>query len=442
MAVLLAQDIGRPEENARLRKIRPVEETGKENYNDTSDALCDLDILQNIWETKEYRIFPRSIMRHLRQDTNLSDAAILCWQTLFELAYFNKNWEIDISKGELAKEMNKSTSTIARLLTQLEQLNYIAIHHNRINQVWQSSTITVRFPKKALETIKQENNRNKKVNLSDKISYNVKPSNVHLRTSTIVIHGKENIINQSNTMNHGLLSSNVDLLEEGKGSTPGVKNAIQVCSQLDGGISIFEESNNTILNNYKNTNNNSETVVVCDSKCEKKYANELNDIQDCELLLKNLEELRRQAEHEWVKEKDRKQMHDKMRRFHEIDSAYRIQQMKLERLQKISKKEMQLQHKHSQVNQDIDFVKNKKGERPISDFTFKRMLRTIESLGYQGDRKIRLVNEILFEVRFGSLINCNRTQLGMTVDHSVNVALKLVREGRWCKPIAFDGFFG
>jgi hypothetical protein len=45
-----------------------------------------------------------------------------------------------------------------------------------------------------------------------------------------------------------------------------------------------------------------------------------------------------------------------------------------------------------------------------------------------------LINEIVFEIRFGSLVKSQDKKDPLDIEMAVNIALKLVREGRWSTP--------
>jgi len=88
----------------------------------------------------------------------------------------------------------------------------------------------------------------------------------------------------------------------------------------------------------------------------------------------------------------------------------------------------------NKLNSDEKYVHNVPGSRQMSEFTFKRLYKMLSGLNYRNDSLNCLLNEIVFEVRFGSLTYKQDSTSELDVDHAVNIAVKLVRERRWKKP--------
>lgn len=85
------------------------------------------------------------------------------------------------------------------------------------------------------------------------------------------------------------------------------------------------------------------------------------------------------------------------------------------------------------------FVKDLPGERKISDQEFFWLKAQLAGFGVQEGRVLnQLINEILYEVRFGSLKVRRADQKPMGVRHGLNIALKLLRGGLWAKPVGLE----
>ena len=74
-------------------------------------------------------------------------------------------------------------------------------------------------------------------------------------------------------------------------------------------------------------------------------------------------------------------------------------------------------------------------QKTLNPFSSKRLVKGLYALGYRNSDLAEITNEIQFEILCGSLIKSNITGEPLSVDHAINVALKLVREQRWSKPL-------
>ena len=110
-----------------------------------------LENIKKVLKTKEYRSIPTSILAYLRNDINLQDGAVLCWMTLFELAYFEEKWTISISLRSLSEALgNRSIRTIQRWITQLSNGQYIK---KVVQENGEITRYAVRFPQEIVEKI-------------------------------------------------------------------------------------------------------------------------------------------------------------------------------------------------------------------------------------------------------------------------------------------------
>ena len=87
-----------------------------------------------------------------------------------------------------------------------------------------------------------------------------------------------------------------------------------------------------------------------------------------------------------------------------------------------------------------NLLDQQQGDRNIPAVTKQRLYQALEKLGYKNTEKTQLANEIIYEACFGSLVISNIDQTKNTIDKAVNIALKLLREGRWYTPGAYNQF--
>ena len=189
--------------------------------------------IQSLWQNKEYRNIPVELMRHFRQQSNISASAVLCWQALHEMAFFNKDWVIQISKNGLAKELNKSPTTVARLLHELERHGYIWRSQSKYKGYNLPNKIYVTIPSEAIEAISKKPDRKQAIKECGTIDYSVDVNEVEQ------IEGKKEI------------------------ETPDLELEKKDPNCATGGYTIFGITNNNINNNINNNSeDNSEPDIV------------------------------------------------------------------------------------------------------------------------------------------------------------------------------------
>ena len=190
-------------------------------------------VIQSLWQNKEYRNIPVELMRHFRQQSNISASAVLCWQALHEMAFFNKDWVIQISKNGLAKELNKSPTTVARLLNELERHGYIWRSQSKYKGYNLPNKIYVTIPPEAIEAISKKPDRKQAIKECGTIDYSVDANEVEQ------IEGKKEI------------------------ETPDLELEKKAPNCATGGYTIFGITNNNINNNINNNSeDNSEPDIV------------------------------------------------------------------------------------------------------------------------------------------------------------------------------------
>jgi len=123
-----------------------------------------------------------------------------------------------------------------------------------------------------------------------------------------------------------------------------------------------------------------------------------------------------------------------MEAFHKIDSSLSTVKIKLETLQNIHNKQKEKKAYNQKMTNNQYFISSKEGQRSLSHLMLNRLIHHLEKLKIYGEEKTKLINEIVFEVRFGSLVKNNTTNQENTIDRAINIAIKLVKEGRWNTP--------
>lgn len=416
----------------------------------SSQPCSSRDIL-DINRSKEYTLIATTILESVLTDTRLNAQSVKLWQLLFNQARYNPNLDIKISYSYLSKKLGKSTRTIARYVETLQNAGYLIVTHNFDNNGGQRpSTISVRVPQFSIEHAKDKKDRHHKnhssnnelliENLSKDIDYieNVDHNNhsdpvavtelVNSLTIEDVLHGtnQDNIpILEVNQIPHETISTN-----ENTSIRPQHQDSVNTPQDKNdrGGHDINVIQNNI---NKKDINKNNNNIVVPFSEIETKDS-KLSVLQD---KIHQMEKRLSEGTKELSNIKDHTLLYDQIRKNSELEGSLHLARIALERLQKeFEDKNSELQVTN-QLTSDPSFMVAKTGDRAIPQFTFKRLVKSLKGYGYQGNSLNCLINEIVFEARFGSLINCNKSKTALSVDNAVNIALKLVRENRWSTPV-------
>ncbi len=413
----------------------------------------DVRTLKDLWQHKEYRLFPRAVLRYLRHDQTITDAAKLCWQALFELAFFDSNWSITVSKSELAQELNKSPSTIARLLNQLEQADYIKRHHRIEDNAWQASCIDVRLPQAALAQLSSAQDRKKPTHSEHNPNVALNPDDQNINDTDVLL--QDDGVNQDNDAQNSTCEvllgmpapSNPDAsgypedatlvdaatvsVAAQETSSPHNESLVIPSPNLQQGLSTNETRKNN--NKFNKINTTTEPVVVNfitskNTEWDETLSDSETQMQQYQTQIQALN-----AQLRTPQPNDAKWALLKQLALLEGALADAKQQ------QVTAKQQKQKAHAETQrlanLTSNRHFCQQLSGPRPVSDFQLRRIEKSLQDAAIPSSDRIRVLNEIVFEIRFGSLTHQRDTQRPLTTNHAINIALKLVREGRWQVPV-------
>lgn len=344
----------------------------------TTEICNPADILQ-LNKTKEFTLISTYLLEALLTDTRLLAESAKLWQILFNRARFDENLEVRISYRELANILGKSVRSICRYISDLVQKHYLSIQNNYlVNDGQTINSIYVRFPQHIINSALQSKDR--------------------ITTAP-----------QTNTGHLAIDKSD---------------------RQMDDNHVI---ANNSI--NYKNKiTNNIETeitsvVVECEMNLQKQLHTKQQELTALQQSMAMLQQQLSCANDAIVQ-------FDLMRKFTEHDAAIALTTHAIARLEETHVKQQQQNTHRQHLQQRGDYINQQTGERKLSAFTLKRLQYVLQENGYNGAQQKQLMNEVVHEVRFGSLVLSNQTQQILPVEHAINIALKLIREKRWCSPNA------
>lgn len=352
--------------------------------------------IQKLNQTKRYSLIATAMLEKIMADRSLISSAAKLWQFLYSQATINEELKITLSYSMLATKFSCSERTIQRHVKNLNEKGYLIVKNNFYHTGQKANTFYIRFPQNHIEEI--EKTANRKIN----------------------IEGEE--LNKTTYLN------------------PMCKEDNFVTPRHDKTVLPYNE----VININKNTNNN----VVVSSIPSKMVTQKNINFNSCQTYSQNLQELDQQLaciqrlEQELLQLQDQQlqtlsqmESYDLLRRIGEISAAISHENHVLEQLKKQIANTVTKQERQQKLTESMDFMNQQPGNRQISSFALKRLQKTIQDI-VTSDIKIQnqLMNEVIYEIRFGSLVCSNKTKEELPTDHAINIALKLIRENRWFTP--------
>ena len=139
------------------------------------------------------------------------------------------------------------------------------------------------------------------------------------------------------------------------------------------------------------------------------------------------------TEKAWLSERDLQQKVINQDKFGQIDAVYQLEQASQQLEKKLQQVESTLA-RENKLTKDKQYISKLEGKRVISPFAFKYLEKNLSAFHSDSFHIAKLLNEIIYEVRFGSLRFSKTTGAEILIQHAINIALKLIREGRWQTP--------
>jgi len=96
--------------------------------------------------------------------------------------------------------------------------------------------------------------------------------------------------------------------------------------------------------------------------------------------------------------------------------------------------EIQQQQRHQKLHQDPRCIHQLEGQRKLSEQEMTFVFKKLSAFNLSAKRRNQLINEVIFETRFGSLVKNNQTQQENSIKRAINIGCKLIRAGQWGTP--------
>lgn len=400
---------------------------------------CEASDLLNLSESKQYTLFATPLLEKLLSDTRLIKGAASLWQLLYSFAKCNSALEVTIKYQTIAKKMGKSTKTISRYIKSLNEHGYLLNRKNFREDGGQSCyTFALRIAKDILKDVQKAPDRKKHTtDNEDKTNFYKKDSsNV---TETIQTQEKPHLNNQ-NIPYINCATINHDVPQEINALPSNDSTQMTFTSELDktvrGGVDI------TVLpyiNNQEVLLNNN-TAVVIDQNLKEMKAPQPDEINPISNEIKTIEaELSELILQEncliqqfiTANSQTKRELYQKQRNF-----AEKINKLK-QRKDIILANHKQQQQSLAQNEIFIQTLYQTETSRALSKNQLNYLKNALVTLKIPSETQDSLIQEIIFAIRFDSLVHAKDSHKQLGVGHALNIAIKLIREGRWETPARF-----
>lgn len=444
---------------------------------------CDAIDIFDLNKKKEYTLTATCILENVLTNPNLNAQTAKLWQVLFNKAKFNSNLEVKISYAALAKSLHRSCRSISRYVKTLVKEGYLLVDENFSRDgSQQSNTLSVRIPNIVVEEVKGKKDRVvNKVSFSSNNSKQLVTDEQTELTSNkatacldIECSSTQNQLNAEikndgelltkstapiasfieNTISQHPQLINEDLTDDTIGITPNDKN--------DRGEDDKTVVHKAIINKNKILNNNSVVVGISQSKkigvLDSEGTTSIQSDMDydphtntesssmTDEIITNSGVLRETLSKIDNEEDMNKRQIDTLNAkinslYIKMGSANTLEKIniyeEIRRLQALVTTMTVLINQKNILKPSIHLIDKvdepSSKERLLSETDTRRIMKGIKSLDLDESDQKRLLNEVSYAIRFGSLRVSQTGQL-LSIPHAVNIALKLLREKRWETP--------
>lgn len=419
-------------------------------------------------EQKEYTLIPTLFLNHLVADSRLIKGAANLWQILFNFAKGNKELATSVRYKKLADILGKSTKTIIRYVQSLKNAGYLGIQPNyRDNGGKSINTFYLQIPPEILNQLQKAPDRRKNKTTDTTVFTNTNP--IH---STPAYKEDNSEDSPASALYTKEATSHENVLRETLIETPCEENDPKSAQNVIEEIETHSDHNpvktketsaqpsskvsfstpcdsfvttpcdrtvTTINNNLKEILNNNSAVVVdqfdinlnlslgCDkAPLHTKISAINNEIATLE-----------KQETDLAMQSHGKGSQDKLSLFQQRRKiAQTINTL-------VSQKDIlqaQLKEQSKVHENNIQFEKQISGEGPrqLAGSHAARLEVFLQQTLLTPHQRQQLRQEIIYAIRFGSLVHSCQNKQPMSLGHSLNIALKLVKEGRWERPMEMN----
>jgi len=373
---------------------------------------------------------------------NLSASAYRVWHFIRAYAAFDTEcYSAKLSQEHIAEKLKCSVKTISRAIGEIKEARLIEVKGNvSRTSGTQANTYFIIFPKEAYAATEET---------ADKI-VKFSPSQESNSTSDVVISApsldidvqpKAMLIDSAQISADTVHCKSVNPMDK-VDHTPSVK-----CDVPYRDINFIEKNNN---------------IVVFDLSKNEEKQDEVSPLQKVELttLLTQLKNERQSLTTQLAQSSQFKSVNDRLSFLKDVlnnrtdSNAQEVENKSNHVLKRLNDVDIEIeqvskqlekhniafekQQKTQLLHQDPSFVNKLQGDRQLSEQDIQLLLTKLKAMNVSAEAKNQLANEIIYEVRFGSLVKNNQTREENPIKRSINIGCKLIRAGQWCRPTSFD----
>jgi|GEM_PF-6864452 len=407
-------------------------------------------------ETKEYTLLATSVIESILTDISLKAQTSKLWIFLYNKAKCNPSLEITVSNKFLAENLGKSTRTITEYVKTLSKQGYLVVkeNYNRYKgQICNTFCLTIpsdvlnkcvnqKDRKKFLEPdpvsiIPKDGNQNNGTNRENLLGggdqncdHNTKSSSYTKKQQTTlnrndIITDKENVVvnYEENEKDVSIkikrLEEQLLLIKQETRDAYATKDPqlIQKCLKMEDEMNDFIKSKKSTLNR-----------PAIDAKEIQVNLSEIEQIEKLNKVIIKCESEKGHIQDKIKLAKSNKNFENSaqlLKEYGEIAAEIQSYKIKIELLTKT------IQQKKIKENE----LKELEARRPITNKLYSYLKNQIKSLVITKEEEEKLTKEVIYASRYGSLVKNNQTNHENPIQRSINVALKLIKEGRWSTPL-------
>lgn len=375
----------------------------------------------------------------------LSSSSYKVWHLIRAFAAFDKeNYSTTLSQEFLAEQLYCSTKTISRAINEIKAAGFLNVKNNISKATGTTAnTYFIIFPEEAYKNAEAQSDKNSPLpSMAIDIDNLDITNNNQTTCKAATTETKASV--ETGTKHQDNLDTSISISTANtvnSDDTPLDKNDVH-----NRDCNFREKNNKAVVVNFIETDSKKiENTIEAEHKQLSTLLSKLNNQkQDLQNKLKQS----RIA----ISDEDRlAQLKQALRHSTSQETkTSSFQQSSSELLKQIDRIDLQLEQynhhyqlltnklnetkKRQRLTLNPKYVNEIEGDRKLTDTDMALVSNKILAFGLSNDKSNQLINEVVFETRFGSLVKNNQTQRENSIKRAINIGCKLIREGQWSTP--------
>lgn len=378
----------------------------------------------------------------------LSSSSYKVWHVVRAFAAFDKeHYSATLSQEFLAEQLCCSTKTISRAINEIKAAGFLKVKNNISKATGTTAnTYFIIFPDEAYKNAEAQSDKTSPLPSMaiDVDNLDINNRN-HTACKTQPNEAKANVESVTNDQDHLEISlsqpvANGDNLDDTPLDNNDVHN--RDCNFREKNnkavvVNLFEIKSKIIENPIETEHKQLSTVIAKLNNQKQDLQNKLKQLRVTVSDEDRLAQLKQALRHSASLEIKRNSSQlASSRILKQIDQIH-LQLEQYDHRYKHLTNELNKTKKRQKISLDPQYVNGIQGDRKLSDVDMTLVSKKVKAFGLPEDRSNQLINEIVFEARFGSLVKNNQTQKENPIKRAINIGCKLIREGQWSTPSNF-----